>query len=89
MKRYWFYGSMPKDTVLETELTDKQKQIIELENNKIDTNNYINSWLGYKKTSGWDFVRHGLEVIHVSEERGNIARKTFEDIIFEKYVQDL
>lgn len=84
-KRYWFYGSMPTDTIEESQLTQEQRKIVELENRRIDEDNYKYSWLGYKTNQGWDFMRHGLEVIHINEERGNIARSELKVIIDEKY----
>ena len=89
MKRYWFYGSMPKDTIEEQELTDQQKDIIEQENNKINNDNFHTYWIGYKKENGWDFMRHGFEVLHVSEHKGNIARKKLFKLLKNKYYQEI
>ena len=85
MKRYWFYGTMPTHTISESELSEEQKKIIENEKKKIDDDNFIYSWLGFKQNVGWDFMRHGLEVIHINEEKGNIARMKLVKIIEEKY----
>ena len=77
MKRYWFYGSMPKNTIEENNLTQEQIQTINKEKQKINNQNYDKSWIGFKNGDGWDFMRHGFEVIYVNEEKGNIARDIF------------
>lgn len=85
MKRYWFYGQMPSSTTLESELTEEQKNIIEKERERVNKKNYKQLWIGYKKNGGWDFMRNGLEVIYIEEDKGNIARKKLLEILKEKY----
>jgi hypothetical protein len=85
MKRYWFYGRMPKDTVLEKSLSDEQKESVDFEKNRININNYHQFWLGYYVEDGWDFMRNGLEIIHIDEPKGNIARDKFKLIIKKIY----
>jgi hypothetical protein len=84
-KRYWFYGSMPSQTTSEKELTDEQKKIVDSEKQRIDKDNFTHGWLGYKKEEGWDFMRHGLEIVYIEEERGNVARKQLKEIIVNRY----
>ena len=84
-KRYWFYGSMPSQTTSEKELTQDQKKIIELEKQRININNFTQGWLGFKNEYGWDFMRHGVEVINIDEERGNVARRELSQILEKKY----
>jgi hypothetical protein len=85
MKRYWFYGTMPNQTVKENELTEEQKKIIELETERMSRDNYDRSWIGFCRDDGWDFMRHGFEVIFIKEQRGNVARQQLKQIIDNKY----
>lgn len=86
MKKYWFYGIMPRDSIEETELTTIQKQIIEEENNKLTKENLEFGWLGYFRGDKWEFMRHGIESIFINDTRGNVARKKFIEILKEKYI---
>jgi hypothetical protein len=76
---------MPKNTIDEKDLTDEQIRIVESENKKINNENFTNSWIGMKNGDGWDFMRHGFEVIHIYGERGNICRKKLAPIIEKLY----
>jgi len=76
---------MPSQTTSEKNLTDEQKKIVYSEKQRIDKENFTNGWLGYKNETGWDFMRHGLEIVHIDEERGNVARKQLKKIIVERY----
>lgn len=76
---------MPNDTIPEERLSEEQKKIVDLEKGRIDIDNFDRSWIGYKVNDGWNFMRHGLEVIYIEEPRGNIAREKLYSIIEEKY----
>lgn len=86
MKKYWFYGIMPRDSIDESKLTQAQKEIIESENKKLTEENLEFGWLGYFKNNKWEFMRHGLESIIIDESRGNIARKELILLLKEKYL---
>ncbi len=86
MKKYWFYGIMPKDSIEEKDLSENQKEIIILENNKLTNENFEFGWLGYFREDKWEFMRHGLESIFIDDIRGNIARKKFVEVLKEKYI---
>jgi hypothetical protein len=79
---------MPSSTVTEGSLTEEQIKIIESEKKRIDNDNFVQGWLGYKNGTGWDFMRHGFEVIHIDEDRANVARKNLQQIIHEKYGEE-
>lgn len=85
MKKYWFYGIMPRDSIEETRLTEKQKEIIEIENNKLTDENLEHGWLGYFRGDKWEFMRHGVESIFIDDIRGNVARELFVEVLKEKY----
>lgn len=84
MKKYWFYGIMPRDSVQENDLSEKQKEIIKEETGKLTKENLQHGWLGYYRGDKWEFMRHGIESIFVDDERGNIAREKFTKILVEK-----
>lgn len=86
MKKYWFYGIMPKDAIDVSDLTEEHKKIIESENNKLTKDNLLFGWLGYFRNNKWEFMRHGFELIIIDEHRGNIARKKLEIVLKEKYL---
>lgn len=77
MKKYWFYGIMPQDTILEKNLNEEQKKIIKTEKENLTKDNLYIGWLGYNKNDKWAFMRHGFEEIIIDESKGNIARKKF------------
>jgi hypothetical protein len=81
MKKYWFYGIMPRDAISENTLTEEQKQIIKEEKEKLNEDNLQHGWLGYNKEDSWVFMRHGFEEIIIDEPRGNIARKKFTELL--------
>lgn len=85
MKRYWFYGTMPSNTISESDLTDTHKDIIKKERARVNDDNYYCNWIGYKKKDGWDFMRHGFEVVFIEEEKANVARKKFYSLLDQKY----
>lgn len=85
MKRYWFYGIMPKDVINEEYLSEKQKSIIKNEQEKLSQDNYQYGWLGFLRGSNWEFMRHGFETIIVEEIKGNIARTKLTQILSDKY----
>lgn len=85
MKKYWFYGIMPKDAILESNLTQEQKTIIESENEKLTEENLEFGWLGYSRNDKWEFMRHGFELINIDESKGNIARKELIKKLKEKF----
>lgn len=85
MKKYWFYGIMPKDIVEEENLSEEQKNIILEEKEKLSEDNYLHGWLGFSKNTYWEFMRHGFETITVNESRGNIARNKLLEVLNEKY----
>lgn len=86
MKYYWFCHLFPTEIINEKELNSEQEKIIEEQKRKINIDNYNNGWIGYKLDIGWKFMRHGLEVEFIKEERGNIARILLEKKIKEKYL---
>lgn len=85
MKKYWFYGIMPKDTISEETLSEDQKKIIFEEKNKLTKENLYNNWLGYNKNNYWVFMRHGFEEVAIDEDRGNIARDKFNELLPDLY----
>ena len=85
MKKYWFYGIMPRDSIAEDRLTEKQKDIILEESNNLTSENFSFGWLGFQRGDKWEFMRHGVESIFIEEERGNVAREMFVKILNEKY----
>jgi len=86
MKKYWFYGIMPRDSIEEKNLTTIQKEIIEEENVKLTKDNLEHGWLGYFRGDKWEFMRHGVESIFVEDMRGNVAREKFVKTLKEKYI---
>jgi hypothetical protein len=86
MKKYWFYGIMPRDSISEDRLTEKQKDIIVEESNNLTSENFSFGWLGFQRGDKWEFMRHGVESIFIEEERGNVAREKFVKILNEKYI---
>ena len=86
MKKYWFHGIMPKDAISEDTLTEKQKEIIEEEKEKLTKENLQGGWLGFNRGEKWSFMRHGFEEIIIDESRGNIARKELEKLLPEIYI---
>lgn len=85
MKKYWFYGIMPKDAISEDTLSEEQIKIIKKEEEKLTEENLHYGWLGYNKNNKWVFMRHGFEEVVIEESRGNIARKKFEKILPELF----
>jgi hypothetical protein len=85
MKKYWFYGIMPKDSIPEENLNEEQKKIITEQNNKLSKENLLTGWLGFNKDNKWFFMRHGFEEISIDESKGNIARKKLSNILLGKY----
>ena len=85
MKKYWFYGIMPRDAISEESLTEEQKKIIKEEQEKLTEENLLQGWLGYNKEDKWIFMRHGFEEVIIEESRGNIARKKFEKLLPELF----
>ena len=85
MKKYWFYGIVHNEYILEENLTDKQKNIINVEKQKLDNENLYNGWLGYFSNNSWRFMRNGFELIEINEEKGNIARKKLKNILSNKF----
>ena len=87
MKKYWFYGIMPRDSIEEAKLTEKQKIIIEEEDSKLTKDNLEHGWLGYFRSDKWEFMRHGVESIFIDDIRGNVARELFVKVLKEKYTK--
>lgn len=85
MKKYWFYGIMPEDSIPEKELTQEQLTIIETQKSKLTKENLYNGWLGFFKNDGWYFMRNGFPEIFINESKGNIARKNFQKMLPEIY----
>ena len=85
MKKYWFYGIMPRDSIEEGNLTTEQKEIIKEENRKLTKENLAFGWLGYFRGNKWEFMRHGFESIFIDDLKGNVAREKFVAILKEKY----
>ncbi len=87
MKKYWFKGIMPQDTIGEDDLTEEQKEIIKIQNSKLTKENLELGWLGFYKEDNWEFMRIGIESIFIKEKpsRGNIARLKLIDILKTKY----
>lgn len=86
MKKYWFYGMLPKDAIGEDELTDSQKKIIEKEASALSKRNLFERWIGYQVKDGWEFMRHGFEVILIKEDKGNIARLRLIKILGKRFL---
>lgn len=86
MKEYWFYGIVHDKTVFEENLSEKQKDIIKIEKEKINKHNYKNNWLGCLINDSWVFKRHGFEVIKIEDHRGNIARKKLHTVLDQKFI---
>lgn len=89
MKKYWFYGIMPKDSISENALTEEHKKLIKEEHKKLTKKNLFNGWLGYNKDDKWVFMRHGFQEIIINESKGNIARKKFENLLPELFEKNL
>ena len=89
MIKYWFYGIMPKDAIGENYLSERQKEIITIEKEKLSGNNYQHGWLGFLRENKWEFMRHGFETIIVDEIRGNIARKDLIKLLDKKYGEQI
>ena len=87
MKKYWFYGIMPRDSIEEDRLSEKQKEIITQESNKLTDENFSFGWLGFQRGNKWEFMRHGVESIIIDEEKSNVAREKLVDILNEKYIK--
>lgn len=85
MSNYWFYDTSPSHVVSESELTNKQKEIIHTETSRITKDNYNLFWVGYRQKNGWKFMRNGLEVIETDELETTKARNKLEEILKKKY----
>lgn len=76
----------PKDTISEEFLSEAQRKIIKKEASALSKKNVFDRWIGYEVEDGWRFMRHGFEVIHINEEKGNIARIRLVKILGRKYL---
>lgn len=85
MEEYWFCGIFPDTTVRSEELTEEQEKIIDEVNNSEDLGFIQHGWLGYKANEGWKFMKHGMQVEYVKEERSNIARKILMDRLEKRF----
>ena len=85
MKKYWFYGIMPRDAIDENKLSEQQKIIVTEENENLTKENFQLGWLGFLRDNHWEFMRHGLELVVVKEPRGNVARMELGKILNKKY----
>jgi len=85
MKKYWFYGIMPIDSIDEISLTEEQKNIIRFEDDKINSENYHLGWIGFARDGTWEFMRNGIESITIEEEKGNVAREILFEVLKQKY----
>lgn len=87
-KEYWFFGLYPNDTIKSNDLTLEQKNIIEKELGRIDEENLERSWIGVKITDGFKFVRNGLPVEYIDENKPNIAREKLVNQLKERYLKN-
>lgn len=86
MKKYWFYGLLPNDTVNENKLSEAQKKIIDKEKSALSKKNLHDRWIGYQVNDGWEFMRHGFEVVFIKESKGNIARLMLSKLLEKKFI---
>lgn len=82
LDEYWFYHIGIENVIKRKNLNQEEKDIVDQERNRFDEDNKYHFWIGYNtELGGWKFLRNGLPVLYVNDERPNIARKKLEDEI--------